>query len=140
MDKKSVMPMFAVALLGCIAMMLSVIGGLYAYNTFLAEAPVVHAQGTDRAGKWTVTPISTQSGNQLMAVICETTNPLEQSKNTMQLAVYDIQGNNGRCDLFFVGARTLEYDFKLYDESGKNMNTKGYGPYELKKAVEKAKK
>lgn len=139
MDKKSVMPVFAVAILGCIALMLSVIGGLYTYNTFLADAPAVHAQSTDRASSWTVTSIDGGSGSQLLVVITEAKNPLDEALTSKQMAVYEMKGNNGKCDLYFVGARTLEWDFKFWDEQGKDMSGKGWGPESLQKAFKKKK-
>lgn len=142
MDKKSVMPMVAVALLGCIALMLSVMGGLYAYNTFLAAAPAVHAQaGSDKGPNWTVTPVTVGGNTQLVMVITETENPFEAGKSTKQMAVYEVRGNNAKAELFFVASRTMEYDFKFPDISGVSTNNKGYSPLALKKtAEEEAKK
>ncbi|MBE7492151.1 MAG: hypothetical protein HS108_10400 [Planctomycetes bacterium] len=141
MEKKNLLPMVAIALLGCIAVMLSVIGGLYAYNTFLATAPAVHAQaGSDKGPDWTVTPVTVGGNQQLVMVITETENPYETAKKTKQMAVYELRGNNGKCDLYFVGARTMEYDFKFPDLSGQQMNNDKFSPLKLKKAAEDAAK
>jgi hypothetical protein len=141
MDKKSVLPVMAIALLACVALMLSVIGGLYAYNTFLADAPAVHAQSSDKGPSWTVTAVPNQSGTTMMAVVAEVKNPLDENLGlTKQLAVYEIQGNNGKCDLYFVGARTLEWDFQLWDQSGETMTGKKWGPIGIRNSLEEAKK
>lgn len=141
MEKKSVMPMVAVALLGCIVLMLSVMGGLYAYNTFLASAPAVHAQaGSDKGPNWTVTPVTVGGNTQLVMVITETENPYEAGKQTKQMAVYEVRGNNGKADLYFVAARTMEYDFKFPDLQGQAMNNDKFSPIKLKKAAEDAAK
>lgn len=141
MDKKTLMPMMAIAFLGCIALMLSVMGGLYAYNTFLAAAPAVHAQaGSDKGPNWTVTPVTVGGNTQLVMVVTEAENPYESGKMTKQMAVYELRGNNGKADLYFVGARTMEYDFKFPDESGKQMTGEKWSPKALKKAAEDAAK
>lgn len=137
MEKKVILPAVTLALLGCIALMLSIVGGLYAYNTFLAEAPAVHAQaGSDKGPNWTVTPVTVSGSTQLVMVVTEVENPYEAGKQTKQMAVYELRGNNGKCDLFFVGSRTMEYDFKFPDESGKQMTGEKWSPKSLKKAAE----
>lgn len=137
MEKKSVVPMLAIALLGCIALMLSVMGGLYAYNTFVATAPAVHAQaGSDKGPNWTVTPVTVGGNTQLVMVITEVENPFESGKTTKQMAVYEVKGNNGKADLYFVAARTMEYDFKFPDIQGVSTNNDKYSPVKLKKVAE----
>lgn len=138
MEKKSVMPVVAVALLGCIALMLSVVGGLYAYNTFLGNAERVSAQ-SDKGPNWSVTPVTVGGNQQLLVVVTETENPYEQGKTTKQMAVYEVKGNNARAELYFVQARTLEYDFKVpYVKP--NETTSKWEPLEVKKAVEDARR
>ncbi|MCC6466519.1 MAG: hypothetical protein IT463_14355, partial [Planctomycetes bacterium] len=117
-------------------LMLTVIGGLYAYNTFADSAQPVHAQ-TDRAANWTVTPVVVGGNQEHIVIVTETDNPYEDGKTTKQMAVYELRSNgSGKAQLYFVAARTLAYDFKFPDINDTSTNNDKYSPAKLKKAAE----
>lgn len=140
MDKKAILPAVTISLLSCIALMLAVIGGLYTYNTFVADAEPVSAQGnggTDKGPSWSVTPITTGGDKQHLVIVREVENPYG-SGQAMQMAVYEIQGNNATGRLYFVAARLIEYDFQLPYIQDTNTRGDGWEPLEIKQAVEEA--
>lgn len=139
MEKKTLVPALTIALLSCIALMLTVIGGLYTYNTFVDNAEPVAAQssGMDAGPDWTVTPV-TVGGDTQYTVICQRVeNPYEQGAETLQMAVYEMrQQGTASCELYFIGARTLAYDFKFPYITDEKTNKKAYHPVELKATAE----
>jgi hypothetical protein len=143
MEKKAILPAVTIALLSCIALMLTVIGGLYAYNTFAGNAQPVAAQsaGTDKGPQWSASSITVGGNQEFMVVIKEVENPYEQGQKATQMAVYEIRtAGTAKADLYFVASRLLEYDFKLPDHSGQDAKGKGFSPLGVKKAVEESKK
>ncbi|MCG3185143.1 MAG: hypothetical protein ICCCNLDF_03331 [Planctomycetes bacterium] len=143
MEKKTVLPAVTIALLSCIALMLTVIGGLYAYNTFAGSAQPVAAQssGTDKGPDWSATSVTVGGDQEFIVVIKEVENPYEQGQKATQMAVYEVRPNStAKAELFFVASRLLEYDFKLPDHSGEDSKGKGWSPLGVKKAVEDSKK
>ncbi|MDC1141966.1 hypothetical protein OAU50_02650 [Planctomycetota bacterium] len=126
-----------IGFLGCIALMLSVVGGLYAYNTFIADSAPVQAQ-TDSGKNWSVTNVRVGGDTDYIVVVSEEENPLETGKPTKQMAVYEVKpSGEAKAKLYLVGARTLEYDFKfpyINDESTKS--EKNWRPEALKKTAE----
>lgn len=140
METKNIRSTMIIGFLGCIALMLSVVGGLYAYNTFIAEPVPVQAQ-TDSARDWTVTPVRIGGDTDYICVIAEAENPFEKGQTTKQMAVYEVrQGGEGRGKLWLVGTRTLEYDFKFPYINDKSTKGSKYTPTAMKKESEKAKK
>lgn len=140
MEKKTIVPAISIALLSCIALMLTVIGGLYTYNTFVADAEPVAAQssGQDAGPDWTVTPVTIGGDTQYTVIVQRVENPYESGKETLQMAVYELrQRGTATCELYFIGARTLAYDFKFPYISDEKTNKKGYHPAELKLTAEK---
>jgi hypothetical protein len=130
MDTKTASTM-GVALLSCIALMLTVIGGLYGYNTFAGGATPVHAQ-TDRGPNWTVTPVSVDGTKQFIVVVTEDSNPFIDVQRTRQMAVYELSSQRrGTAELFFVAARVLEYDSKMAEFGGQDA-TRRWGPREVR--------
>lgn len=143
MEKKAILPAVMIALLSCIALMLTVVGGLYAYNTFADNATPVSAQsaGTDKGPDWSVTPVTVGGDTQYLVVIKKAPNPYQDGEADLQMAVYELhQSGTARCDLYFIAARTLKYDFMWPKISGKPTNTKAYDPAELKKQAEEMQK
>ncbi|MHC4841391.1 MAG: hypothetical protein ACYTDT_10650 [Planctomycetota bacterium] len=140
MESTNIRSTLIIGFLGCIALMLSVMGGLYAYNTFIAESGTVEAQ-TDTGKDWSVTNVRVGGDTDYIVVVAETENPLEEGAATKQMAIYEVkQAGEAKAKLYFVGARTLEYDFKLDDVSDQSTKGKGWSPQELKKFIEKSKK
>jgi hypothetical protein len=141
MDKKVVLPVVGIALLACVALMLTVIGGLYAYNTFIGTSPAV-AANTDFTPKWTVTPVTVGGDTQFIVVVTEDENTLgDPGQKMRQMSVYEFRpSGTARSDLHFVSARVLEYDSKVPHLSGEQTNRKGFTPPELKRAWEQRKK
>ncbi len=136
-EKKAILPVVGIALLSCIALMLTVIGGLYAYNTFASGAQPVYAQ-TDVGPKWTVTPVTVGGNQQYIVVVCEDENMFERGEPGRHMSVYEIrQKGNARGELYLVAARVIEYDSKLGYINDEATNTKGFTPMELKKALDK---
>jgi hypothetical protein len=95
----------------------------------------------DAGPDWTVTPV-TVGGDTQYTVICQRVkNPYEDGKETLQMAVYELrQKGTASCELYFIGARTLAYDFKWPYISDEKTNKKSYHPAELKAAAEEAEK
>lgn len=143
MDRRNAFPVVITALLSCVVLMLAVVGGLYAYNTFVAEAEPVHAQGggaSDQGPSWTASVVQVGGNQDYLVIISEEDNPLEEGQKTKQMAVYELKaGGEGKAKLFLVGCRTLAYDFKLVDEQEIG-SSKKYSPSELKKAIDKMNK
>ena len=138
MDRKAIVPAVTIALLSCVCLMLAVIGGLYAYNTFAAGAQPVAAQSTDKGPDWSATALTVGGDQQFLCVIKEATNPYEEGQKASVMAVYEIHPNStGKSDLFFVASRLIEYDMKVPDHSGEDSKGKSWKPLEIKKAVEK---
>jgi hypothetical protein len=137
MDKKTASTL-GIALLGCVAMMLTVIGGLYGYNTFAGNAQPVHAQSgsSDYGPSWTVTAISPDGTKQYIVVVTEDTNPfIGVEGTTRQMSVYELNSrSNGRAQLWFVAARVLEFDSKLA-EFGDQDATRRWGPQDVEKSL-----
>ncbi|MBZ0137974.1 MAG: hypothetical protein K8I27_16580 [Planctomycetes bacterium] len=143
MDKKTILPAVTIALLSCVALMLTVIGGLYAYNTFAGEAQAVEAQssGTDKGPKWSATALTVGGDTEFMVIIKEVENPYEEGKLATQMAVYEVRpSSTAKAELYFVAARLLEYDFQIPDHSGEDAKGKNWKPLNIKEALEKAKK
>ncbi|MCF6227353.1 MAG: hypothetical protein L3J82_01640 [Planctomycetes bacterium] len=136
METKNIRSTIIIGFLGCIALMLSVVGGLYAYNTFIADSTPVQAQ-TDSGKNWSVTNVRVGGDTDLIVVISEEPNPLDENNTTKQMAVYEVkQQGESRARLYLVGARTLEYDFKFPDISDQSTKGNKYTPIALKKAAE----
>lgn len=141
MDKR-VLPIVAVSLLACCALMLSVIGGVYAYNTFAGSAQTVHA-ASDQGPEWTVTPVRIDQNNDYIVVMAKMKNPLDDATNpeTLQMACYQLRakGGDGKAELFFVAARTVTYDLKLEWVNHQQLGNspEKLRPFEIKKIVEK---
>ena len=74
METKNIRSTIIIGFLGCIALMLSVVGGLYAYNTFIADSTPVEAQ-TDSGKNWSVTNVRVGGDTDLIVVISEEENP-----------------------------------------------------------------
>lgn len=136
-EQRKVLPIVGVAIGACIALMLTVIGGLYAYNTFAAKAEPVQAQ-TDVGANWTVTPVTVGGNQEFVVVVTQDKNPYEEGKTGRQMSVYEIRSNGtANAELYFVAARLLEYDSKLPIVSGEKTNSKKWDPLEIKKIVDK---
>ncbi len=142
MEKKTILPAVGIALAACIALMLTVIGGLYAYNTFASGAQPAYAQssGTDTGPKWTVTPVTVGGNQQYIVVVCEDENMFD-SGPARQMSVYEVrQKGNARGEVYLVATRVLEYDSKLGYLNDEQTTGKGYTPLGIKEALEKEKK
>lgn len=138
MENKLVLPAVGISLLACIALMLAVIGGLYAYNTFAGDAPAAYAQssGTDVGPRWTVTPVTVGGNQELLVVVTEDDNMLDPGNKGRQMSVYELRTSGiGKAELYFVGARLLEYDSKLFEHSDVDAR-RNFGVQDVKKAVE----
>ena len=143
MDKKTIFPAVTIALLSCVALMLTVIGGLYAYNTFAGDAQPVAAQssGTDKGPAWSATALTVGGDTEFMCIVKEVDNPYEDGKVATQMAVYEVrQSGTAKAELYFVASRLLEYDFQLPDHSDTAAKGKNWTPLKIKEAVEKSKK
>jgi hypothetical protein len=142
MDKK-VLGYVSVALLACCALMLTVIGGLYAYNTFAGSANPVYAAGTDKGPDWTVTSLLIDQNNEYIVVVTRTKNPIDDSANpeSLQIACYQLRarGSEGKAELFFVAARTITYDLRLEWANDKQLggSSEKIAPREIKKILDK---
>lgn len=146
MDKK-LLGYVSVALLACCALMLTVIGGLYAYNTFAGSAGPVYAQsGTDVGPDWTVTSVTIDSNNEYIVVVNKSKNPIDDPSlpNSLQMACYQLRarGSDGKAELFLVAARTISYDLRLEWANDKQLggNADKVAPREIKKILDKEKK
>lgn len=142
MENKLMLPAVGISLMACIALMLAVIGGLYAYNTFAGSAPAAYAQssGTDVGPKWTVTPVTVGGNQQLLVVVTEDENMLDPGNQGRQMSVYEVRTSGiGKAELFFVGARLLEYDSKIFDHSDVDAR-RNWAPQDVKNALSKAPK
>lgn len=137
-EKKVILPAITIALLTCIALMLTVIGGLYMYNTFTDEAAPAYAQ-TDKGPAWSATSVTVGGNQEMMVVIRQVENPYETGKMATQMNVYEIRGQGGKVELYFVGARLLEYDFQIPEHSGVDSKGKGWSPLGVKEAADKFK-
>jgi hypothetical protein len=122
--------------------MLTVIGGLYAYNTFAGSAEPVAAQsGTDKGPEWSTTSLRVGGEKDLLVVMKEVENPYEEGKKANVIAVYDIRSNNeGKAQMYFVASRLIEYDLQIPNHADEDSKGKGWEPLGVKKAVEEAKK
>jgi hypothetical protein len=141
MDKK-LFPILSVALLACCALMLAVIGGIYAYNTFAGGAQPVYA-ASDKGPEWTVTPIRIEQNNDYIVVMAKMKNPIDDPNypESLQMSVYQLRnrGSDGQAELFFVAARTVTYDLRVEWANDKQLgkDTKALAPREIKKLTEK---
>jgi hypothetical protein len=142
MDRKAIVPAVTIALLACVCLMLTVIGGLYAYNTFAGNAQPVAAQsGTDKGPSWSATSIRVGGDTDFLAVVKEVPNPYEEGKVANVLAVYEVRPNSqGKCEMYFVASRLIEYDLMVPHHSGEDSKGKSWEPINVKKAVEDSKK
>ncbi len=144
MDKK-LLGYVSVALLACCALMLTVIGGLYAYNTFAASSSPVYAAGTDKGPDWTVTSLLIDSNNEYIVVVTRTKNPIEDPSNpeSLQMACYQLRarGSDGKAELFLVAVRTITYDLRLEWANDKQLGNSAekVAPREIKKILDKMK-
>jgi hypothetical protein len=140
MDNKTASTV-GIALLACIALMLTVIGGLYGYNTFAGNAQPVYAQvssPTDRGANWTVSTVSPDGNKQFIVVITqgEVAGAGIQGA-TRQMSIYELSSRgNARAQLWFVAARVLEYDAKLAEFHDQDASRR-WGPQEVKAALPK---
>lgn len=135
MDKKALIPVIGIALLASIALMLTVIGGLYAYNTFAESAGPVQA-ATDNGTGWSVTNLRIGSED-LIVVVAEGANMYEEGRTSKQMAIYQVKPQgNGRGELYLMAVRNIEYDMKLGYEN-KIQSQKAYTPAKLKEAFKK---
>jgi hypothetical protein len=135
MDRKTATTL-GVAMLGCIAMMLTVIGGLYGFNTFAGGAQDVQAQSSDTGPNWTVTTVSPDGNRQYIVVVTQDTNPfIDEEGPTRQMSVYELHARgNGTAQLWFVAARVLEYDSKIAD-FGDSDARRNWGPREVQAGI-----
>lgn len=142
MEKKAILPAVTIALLSCVALMLAVIGGLYAYNTFVADAQPVAAQSTDKGPEWSASALTVGGDTQVMVVITKVKNPYDESAGeATQMSVYEIRlSGTAKAELYFVASRLLEYDFQLPDHSDTSAKGKNWTPLGIKEALDKAKK
>jgi hypothetical protein len=142
MDRKAILPAVTIALLSCICLMLTVIGGLYAYNTFAGTAQPVAAQsGTDKGPDWSATSVTVGGDTEYMVVIKEVENPYDAGKMASVMAVYEIKpSSSGKAEMYFVSSRLIEYDLMVPDHSGEDSKGKNWTPLGVKKAIEEAKK
>lgn len=144
MDKK-VLGYVSVALLACCALMLTVIGGIYAYNTFAGSAAPVYA-ATDKGTDWSVNSLLIDQNNEYIVVVTRTKNPIDDPSNpeTLQMACYQLRarGSEGKAELFLVAARTITYDLRLEWVNDKELggDPKKVSPREIKKILDKEKK
>lgn len=142
MDKK-LLGYVSVALLACCALMLTVIGGLYAYNTFAGNAGAVYAAPADKGPDWTVTSILIDQNNEYIVVVTRTKNPIDDSANpeSLQMACYQLRarGSEGKAELFLVAVRTITYDLRLEWANDKDLGNdpKKIAPREIKKILDK---
>lgn len=143
MDKK-LLGYVSVALLACCALMLTVIGGLYAYNTFAgSSSPVYAAGGTSEGPDWTVNSLLIDQNNEYIVVVTRTKNPIEDPSNpeSLQLACYQLRnrGSEGKAELFLVAVRTITYDLRLEWANDKQLgnNPDKVAPREIKKILDK---
>jgi hypothetical protein len=131
--------MVTMGLLACIALMLAVIGGTYVYDTLLGKAQPAFADGagTDKGPEWSVTAVKVDANQDYLVVIAEGPSPLDTGTKSKQMAVYQLRpkGQDGKGEIFLVGARTIEYDLRLEDVG--NVNAKDVRPREIKKQLEK---
>lgn len=140
MEKKTVIPAVTIALLSCVALMLAVIGGLYAYNTFANEAQPVAAQ-TDTGPNWSATSLRVGGDTDFLVIIKEVENPYETGKMATQMGVYEVKpSSTAKSELYFVASRLLEYDFQLPDHSGEDSKGKNWKPLKIKEALDDARK
>jgi hypothetical protein len=140
MDKKAILPTVAIAGLACVALMLTVIGGLYAYNTFASGAQSAYAQssGTDTGPKWTVTPVTVGGNQQFIVVIVEDDNMYMPGTESRHMSVYEIrQQGNAKGEVYLVATRTLEWDSKIGFHNKEQSDGKGFEPDSLMKTFEK---
>ncbi len=143
MNKNAMLPTVGMALLACIALMLTVIGGLYGYNTFAGGAQPAYAQatgssGTDRGPSWTVTPVTVGGNTQYVVIVAEEDNTYEAGKKSKVMTVYDLKSTGtAKAEMYLVATRLLEYDGKFPYINDTQTNKKGYEPIEMKKALEK---
>jgi uncharacterized protein YxeA len=141
MEKKTILPAVGIALAACIALMLTVIGGLYAYNTFASDAQPAYAQSTEVGPKWTVTSVTVGGNKELIVVITEDENAYDKSTKSRQMSVYEVTSNGtARAELYFVAARLLEYDSKFPFINDQATNKKGFEPINLREQLQKEKK
>lgn len=125
MDRKSLLPLAGIAVGACLMLMLTVVIGLFAYNTLVGNAQLVNAQtnpGTDKGPSWTITPVNWGDANrQYLVVIAESdrdyvvlgkrnATPRPRVKN---MAVYRLNPQSDHVAIEYVGARTIEYDMML---------------------------
>jgi hypothetical protein len=143
MDRKVIVPAVTIALLSCICLMLTVIGGLYAYNTFAGGAEPVAAQssGTDKGPAWSATSLTVGGDTEFLCIVKEVANPYEEGKSANVMAVYEIRPNStGKAEMYFVASRLIEYDLQVPHHSGEDSKGKSWEPLGVKKAVEDSKK
>jgi hypothetical protein len=142
MDRKVILPAVTIALLSCVCLMLTVIGGLYAYNTFAGNAEPVAAQsGTDKGPNWSATSITVGGDTEFLCIVKEVPNPYEDGKMGNVMAIYEVRPNSqGKAEMFFVCSRLIEYDLMVPHHSGEDSKGKSWEPLGVKKAVEESKK
>lgn len=143
MDRKAIVPAVTIALLACVCLMLTVIGGLYAYNTFAGNAQPVAAQssGTDKGPDWSATSLTVGGDTEFLCVIKEMPNPYKDGERANMIAVYEVRPNStGKAEMYFVASRLIEYDLQVPHHSGADSKGKGFEPINLKKTVEESKK
>ncbi|MCC6574183.1 MAG: hypothetical protein IT462_10370 [Planctomycetes bacterium] len=131
MDRKT-LHIAGLAAGACLLVMLAIVIGLVAYNTFVNNAQVVSAQainsGTDKGPSWTVTPITAGDVNkQYIVVVAESdrdfvgmsqkkSNPktkVADRNRVKNMAIYRLKPENSEMGIEFVGARTIEYDLMV---------------------------
>lgn len=129
----SVFKMTLMALLVCNALVMSVVGGLYAYNNFLANPEPVHAQdaGANAARDWTVSSVRVGGDQDFLVVMKKAPNPYDNNADNLQMAVYEIDQSKGTLKL--MSARTTDYDFRIFDLN----NDKKMDPIDAKEFAEK---
>jgi hypothetical protein len=115
--------------------------GTYAYNSFVDNAEVAHAEGgVDTKEGYVVTPLGFNRQGGMIAITKYSENPFEPGEMRHTITFYEVvkKGNNGEAEMYLVGSRCLDYD------SGPDLikfdEVKGETPKDLKEAFEKASK
>lgn len=148
MDRKT-LHIAGLAAGACLMLMLAIVIGLAAYNTFINNAQVVSAQatgsGTDKGPSWTVTPVIAGDANrQYIVVVAESeqdyvgkiqkkANPkmlVPDRTRVKNMAIYRLKPENSEMGIEFVGARTIEYDL-MVPSLTKVDNHDKWKPYEV---------
>lgn len=149
MDRKSFIPVAAVAAGACLLVMLTVLIGIFAYQSLVGNAQTVNAQannsGTDKGPSWTVTPVTWGDANrEYLVVVAESDRdfvgmakrPSAPRPRVKNMAIYRLNPSNNKVEIEFVGARTLEYDLMM-PITADVRNHEQWRAYEVEKEIDK---